>query len=697
MRPFSHLALLFLMGCNSCQEQPAQDTLDTQISEPGGERNVVVLILDGLRIDESFGDGYSDAAGMNTEDIMPIVREQLLPQGTLVKPGYSTGITITAPGHSDMITGVRQTFANYPNDEGEGAYLTELPTLFEELRAQHGLTSEQVLMGSNALLATPLRKSIYPGYSDLGAYTVYFYQEGSAITDPKTLLLLRDELETNKPRLTFVNLHSIDRAGHYEEVENYGEQAQDFDTVLVNFWEWLQEVPGYGPDTILVLTADHGRHRNPNVEESWRSHGDQCSGCRELPLFLVGPGIKAGVTLDQQYTLPDLTATLAWLLETDLSHGEGIVMSEVLEEPPEESVDRAGVVYPSASGGVLAAQRWQSTTPRSVIEIDGTVVSSEDIFTAERPRLQSTSLGTVACWRELSMVPGADEMPWLGACALNDDTGWSDMGFPQLPLFPLWAPTIREDSDGALWMSMITNSGGAIGSEQMSFANIWLLGYDPEQGAWDVSRIHDKGGTGLIFPTDVRMAVTDEAFFIAYGTSAGYSDGRKTRRIDLYSVLKDVSLDQEWERVLSIGPSSDINSSPDIVIDSDRLERPALEQAADGTFRLGFLSYHEDGTINVLAADSPNGLVWSTPELMDDSGRVLAHVDPMFSSADTLLWAELSASDTVEVCSRAVGGTATCTDTGAAYIMGLTEDGGGVTVSVRQDASTDWELVTVAL
>ncbi|MFT5685552.1 MAG: hypothetical protein ACI8RZ_006506 [Myxococcota bacterium] len=619
-----------------------------------------------------------------------------MPQGTLVKPGYSTGITITAPGHSDMITGVRQTFANYPNEDGEGAYFTELPTLFEELRAQHGVSKEQVLMGSNTLLATPLRRSIYPGYTDLGANTVYFYDESTAITDPKTLVLLRDELEANQPRLAFVNLHGIDRAGHFEEIEAYGEQAQDFDSVLVDFWDWLQTVPGYGPDTILVLTADHGRHRDTDTEEVWREHGDQCSGCRELPLFLIGPGIKADTVLDQQHTLPDLTATIAWLLDTDLPHGEGIVMADVLEEPPEESPDRAGVVYPAASGGVLATQRWQSTLPRSIIEIDGTVVSSEGIFTAERPRIQSTDFGSVACWRELTMTPGSEEMPWNGVCAMNDGTGWTDMSFPEVPLFPLWAPTIRQDSEGGLWMAMVANSGGAIGSEELSFANIWLLGYDPVKAAWDVFQVHNNG-TGLIFPTDVRMVVTDQAFFIAYGTSSGYSEGRKTRRIDLYSVQKGVSPELQWEPVLRIGPSSDVDTDLDIVIDSDRLERPALELASDGTFQLGFLSYHEDGTINVLASDSPDSLIWSPPEVMDDSGRVLPHIDPIFSSADTLLWVELSASDTVEVCSRAIGGTATCTDTNAAYIMGLTEDGGEVTVSVRQDATTDWELVTIAL
>ncbi|MFT5684936.1 MAG: hypothetical protein ACI8RZ_005881 [Myxococcota bacterium] len=693
MLTWSCAALVLLAGCRSCGQAPL-DTADTAPASSSDPRNVVVLILDGLRMEESFGDGHSDAADMNTVDILPQIRSELLPQGALIKPAYSTGITITAPGHSDMITGARQAFGNYPNDEGEGAYLPELPTLFEELRAQHGVSKEQVIMSGNTLLAIPLYRSLYPGYTDLSADTVYFYDETAPLTDPRTLIAFREELQTRQPRLAFVNLHGIDRAGHNEAVEHYGDQAQDLDSALVSFWNWLRDVDGYGPNTILVLTADHGRHRDPDIEEVWRDHGDQCSGCRELPLFLVGPGIQADTIIETPHTLPDLTATLAWLLETDLPHGEGIVIADALTEPPTERIDRAGVVYPAATSDALAVQRWRDDIPRSVIEVNDVVVSGEDIFAAERPRVLTTALGTVACWRELTLEPGAEEMPWHGVCAINDGTGWAEMAMPGLPVFPLWAPSIQEDADGGLWMAMIANSGGAVGSAKLSYANIWVLGYDPDTATWDVSEAHSNG-TGLIFPTDARLVVTDDSFFIAYGTSADRAIGRKTRRIEVYRQSRGPG--GLWESVIRIGPGSDTETVLDLTIDSDRLEHPALARGTDGVFRLGFLSYTEAGVITVIAMDAADGLSWSAPETMDTSGRILPHIDPIWTAAGVLLWAQLGEADTVEVCARAIGGVLACADTGAAYIMGLTEDDGVVTVSTRQDAAADWTLGAVSL
>ncbi|MDG1480752.1 MAG: hypothetical protein P8R54_14245 [Myxococcota bacterium] len=65
-------------------------------------------------------------------------------------------------------------------------------------------------------------------------------------------------------------------------------------------------------------------------------------------------------------------------------------------------------------------------------------------------------------------------------------------------------------------------------------------------------------------------------------------------------------------------------------------------------------------------------------------------------TADERMWAQLSAADTVEVCKHAIAGELSCTDTGAAYIMGLAEDSGTVTISARSDTTTQRELITLS-
>lgn len=688
---------LLLAGCIRSCGAPETEIVDsdTVVFQDGEARNVLVLVLDGVRFDESFGDGYSSAADMETEDIMPALRRELLPAGALVKPGYSTGITITAPGHVDLVTGARNVFGNYPNSDGEGAYLPDLPTMFEELRIQQGLGADAALMAGNATLVLPAYQSMHPGNAGLGAEQIYYYNDSSAITDPAMLVQLRDQLVQQKPRLAVVNLHSIDRAGHYEEANEYPDQAQALDEVLLNFWEWLQTVDGYGPNTVLVLTADHGRHRY-GYPEDWRNHGDQCGGCRELPMFLVGPGVEAGVVIEEQYTLTDLSATLAHLLDVDMPYGDGILITEALAEPPETDTTRSGAVMPAAAGGRTAAQVWQPGIPRAVVEIDGEVVSGDSLFTAEAPVMLETGLGTVACWRELEMDPGAEEMPWYGACALNDGDGWQDMRFPATPIWPLWTPSLLEDGDGTLWMTMIDNSDGTVGAEVYSAARMRLLRYDDGAGEWVQASVFDNDGAGMVFPTHARLTEAGGRLFAAYTTSNDGDIGRKSRRIEVIS-LDPAAPGARWAQVMSMGPSSAIEATLDLTVSSDRLERAALASPDGAGLLLGAVSYTLPGEIHVVATRSPDsGRTWDEVTQLGDNGRVFPHVDPVWDDNGALVWAQKTDADSVEVCRSTTSGTATCADTGAGYIMGLAVDGGAVVASVRADALSPWALVDVA-
>ncbi|MFT4976695.1 MAG: hypothetical protein ACI8S6_002600, partial [Myxococcota bacterium] len=673
------ILLLLLTGCVRSCGGPVVDSSDTSVVA-GEERNVLVLVLDGLRFDESFSDGYSSAADMETEDILPSIRSELLPAGALIKPGYSTGITITAPGHVDMITGARNAFGNYPNGDGEGAYLPDVPTLFEELRRQKGLGSDATLFASNAQLALPGFQSMHPGYMGLGAEKIYYYTEDAAITDPQTLLELRTQLEEQRPQLTFVNLHGIDRAGHFEAANEYPDQAQALDEVLLNFWKWLQTVDGYGPNTVLVLTADHGRHRLGR-EEDWRNHGDHCGGCRELPMFLVGPGVAEGVIIEEQYTLTDLSRTLAYLLDIDQPYGEGVLITEALAEAPETDSSRTGAVLPAAASGRTAWQQWQSGVPRSVVEIDGEVVSGGDLFAAEAPVMLETGLGTVACWRELEMNPGADLMPWFGVCALDDGSGWKDMSFPETLVWPLWSPSLMEGADGTVWMSMISNSGGTVGAEVFSAAQMWLMQYDDDANTWGQASIFDNNGAGMVFPTHARLTRAGTQIFASFTTSNDGDIGRKSRRVDVVS-YEPARPEAGWGKVLSMGPSSATEAVLDLTIDADRLERSALA-SPDGTeLLLGVVSYKVAGTTHVVATHSADGgRSWDEAVQLGDNGRVFPHLDPSWDDDGALVWAQKTDTDSVEICKSTIGGSARCTDTGAAYIMGLAVDGADVVVS----------------
>ena len=108
--------------------------------------NVVVLGLDGIRFDESFSEASSSLTGDPGTTHLPRITSELLPKGTLFRPGYAHGLTLTGPGHCDLLTAHRQNFVNYTNPDGPGAYLPTLPTVFEALRQSAGLDSSKTLL-----------------------------------------------------------------------------------------------------------------------------------------------------------------------------------------------------------------------------------------------------------------------------------------------------------------------------------------------------------------------------------------------------------------------------------------------------------------------------------------------------------------------------------------------------------------------
>ena len=86
-------------------------------------QTVVVLVTDGARIDETFGDMVSSVTGEPTEDFWPAIRTELLPEGTAGASRLgSTGVTITAEGHAALLTGSRVAQTNFPSDDGPGMY-----------------------------------------------------------------------------------------------------------------------------------------------------------------------------------------------------------------------------------------------------------------------------------------------------------------------------------------------------------------------------------------------------------------------------------------------------------------------------------------------------------------------------------------------------------------------------------------------
>ena len=310
--PTNAAVLILLAVLPACQQTPESE--DSATGAPrearfGSARNAVVLVLDGGRIEETFGDegswgeGYSDAWGGPTDEVLPSMRSQLLPQGALARPGYISGATVTAPAHADLLTGVHRPMGPIPNADTITYFHPEYPTIFELVREQLDLEQDEAVLMGNTYHLSSLHRSTHPGYGELLQGTNIFIAAAEGTTpsedDQDVLDEVRGQLEAGA-RLVVANLHQIDREGH-NHPQLHARTIHEMDQPVTDLWNWIQS-PGSGlaDETLMVILSDHGRHRFEGGEYTFQDHGCDCSGCREVPMLLLGPWVQQGVVADKE-------------------------------------------------------------------------------------------------------------------------------------------------------------------------------------------------------------------------------------------------------------------------------------------------------------------------------------------------------------------------------------------------------------
>ena len=143
--------------------------------------------------------------------------------------------------------------------------------------------------------------------------------------------------------------------------------------------------------------------------------------------------------------------------------------------------------------------------------------------------------------------------------------------------------------------------------------------------------------------------------------------------------------DQGWALSLAVDSTWHDASAP-----FARMERPALA-AVDGTVHLAFVAYAPDATpllAYATATSGGSGWTWSEVSLADSSGGLMGIQGPAFSESGTLGWARLVDQE-VQLCTLAAGASeaaASCVDTGATAVRGLTFEGDTLVAGLRDGA-----------
>jgi hypothetical protein len=509
----------------------------------------------------------------------------------------------------------------------------------------------------------------------------------------------------------------MDRKGHYNDSPTaYPTAVERMSQPISSFWDWIQSPQsGLKDTTLLIVVADHGRHRwGAEAEErgedlrfdwDYSEHGDQCAGCREIPMFLAGPGIQTGAVVTSPHSLEDVAATAAYALGVDLPYATGRVIREAFVDTPDASVSDSGTADVAIDGGLTAEAAFTGDDSiRNTVAIDGVELAGPESggILREGVTVKHTGAGDVVCWRELELGWGTDKVdwPWTPQCRIGSGSSWEDMAFPMELVYPFWKPTILEADDGTLLFAFTDNENsnaygttrGGVAMLSWTQAGGWVGSSDERQGALFPG---NPSATDLDGTTWVAWAESDYTTVDGKDTT---NPARYTRHIQLDTVEGGAALTWTpvWRNFTDGCPAD--SDCPDTAPTADangdtwnRMDFPALTRK-DDSLQLAFVAWNDAAVAVEVVTSSAGGAAFSKAQRADTNGRALGHIQPVW--ADNMLYfGQLSDADTVEVC-RWDGSSTVCTDTGATAVRSLAADGDTVLAVARDDAGA-WSAIPV--
>lgn len=310
--------IIVLFGLISCAKTPEGEPyippLEDYITE-----NVIVVIMDGARYSETWGDptlAHIPNMGINLAD-----------ESVVISKFYNNGVTSTVPGHTAITT------AYYQNITNDGNQLPDNPSIFQYWTDQTGMDSTKawVITSKDKLqvLANCEDENFKEKYMPSNNCGVDGKGVGSGYrSDSLTFNVVKSVIDEHHPNLMLINFKQPDAFGHTGNWENYLAGIESVDNYVYELWNIIQADEIYKDKTTLIVTNDHGRHLD-GVSSGFKGHGDDCEGCRHIMFFGIGPDFKAGEILNTHTEQVDIPKTIAALLEFHFLYGEGRVMTEL--------------------------------------------------------------------------------------------------------------------------------------------------------------------------------------------------------------------------------------------------------------------------------------------------------------------------------------------------------------------------------
>lgn len=312
----SFASLAFLVLSLSTKKQIDDDPIERNFKT----KYVVVMIIDGPRYTETFGD--------STRQFIPKMANELMPQGVLYQNFRNNGPTYTNAGHTAITTG------NYQSISNSGKELPKNPSMFQYyLKGKNADKTDAYIVSSKGkleILTNTKNKNWWNTYMP-SSYCGPLGHSNDYEGDPQTLNKVKELLDSEKPpHLMLINFLEVDSYGHSNQWINYLTAITKCDEYASVIWNKIQRNPILKDKTALIITSDHGRHLDGR-KDGFVSHGDGCEGCRHINLLAMGPDFKKNVVFNQCREQLDISKTISIMMGFQMPSSKGKFMSEMFE------------------------------------------------------------------------------------------------------------------------------------------------------------------------------------------------------------------------------------------------------------------------------------------------------------------------------------------------------------------------------
>ncbi len=299
-------------------------------AQTGKTRNVILLTMDGLRVQEMFGGVdseilkhaaeakvenidslkgayWADTPEKRREKLFPFFWRTLIRQGVILgNPAVQSSVQVknphhfSYPGYAEILTGRPQ-----PSIDSNDAVQNPVPTILDFVRAKLFLNEYEVAAFGSWVRFNEIcsfkRDSflVNAGYEDYPKHistattrklTTLQHQMltpwDSVRFDAVTFGYALEHLLTQKPRFLYIALGETDDWAHMGRYDRYIAMANYLDQCLMVLWDTVQSLEEYRDKTTLVLATDHGRG---NTIQDWGDHGANIPGAENIWIAAIGP------------------------------------------------------------------------------------------------------------------------------------------------------------------------------------------------------------------------------------------------------------------------------------------------------------------------------------------------------------------------------------------------------------------------